>query len=269
MTAPWPSWPLAVNVGWAVDDFTAENGATRVVPGSLQAGRGPEWGQDYPEAIALTCPAGSIFVMDGRVWHQTGPNTTQNVQRIGMFAVRRAAVYFTAGGLAGSCFRRTPWLREVLGCRLRSRSWQKSCQIGCYTKSSITKPNSSRCTTISWRIYVVSSKRCVTSKDDEWFGSGQTKSTIETHQRHIGELYRELILCGRARSCGWQLLCAFPGEEVGKAHRRQDIQKSLERLSADGEMLTETDALIRKKIHDWHRWLTRGSWRCSRPTKRF
>src|ERR1700722_17388588 len=34
VTAPWPSWPLAVNVGWAVDDFTAENGATRVVPGS-------------------------------------------------------------------------------------------------------------------------------------------------------------------------------------------------------------------------------------------
>jgi fumagillin biosynthesis dioxygenase len=86
VTAPWPSWPLAVNVAWAVDDFTLENGATRVVPGSVHADRGPEWGQNYPEAVPLTCPAGSIFVMDGRVWHQTGSNTTQNERRIGMFA---------------------------------------------------------------------------------------------------------------------------------------------------------------------------------------
>lgn len=86
VTAPWPSWPLAVNVGWAIDDFTRDNGATRFVPGSVRAGRGPEWGQSYPEAIPLVCPAGSIFVMDGRVWHQTGPNTTQDVRRIGMFA---------------------------------------------------------------------------------------------------------------------------------------------------------------------------------------
>lgn len=86
VTAPWPSWPLAVNVAWAIDDFTADNGATRVVPGSGNAAGGPEWGQDYPDAIPLLCPAGSIFVMDGRVWHQTGPNTTQNERRIGMFA---------------------------------------------------------------------------------------------------------------------------------------------------------------------------------------
>lgn len=86
VTAPWPSWPLAVNVIWAVDDFTADNGATRVVPGSLHAGQGPDWGRDYPDAVPMCCPAGSIVVMDGRMWHQTGPNTTADVRRIGMFA---------------------------------------------------------------------------------------------------------------------------------------------------------------------------------------
>lgn len=60
-------------------------------------------------------------------------------------------------------------------------------------------------------------------KDDEWFGSGDTKSAIETCQQNIGKLYRELMLCIRAKSCGWQLLCVFPGEEKGKAHRRQVI----------------------------------------------
>lgn len=106
--------------GWAVDDFTVENGATRVVPGSIHAGRGPEWGQDYPEAIALTCPAGSIFVMDGWVWHQTGPNTTQNVRRIGMFAyyVRPFILpQVVWQDLVSADLRDelTPWLREVLG----------------------------------------------------------------------------------------------------------------------------------------------------------
>jgi ectoine hydroxylase-related dioxygenase (phytanoyl-CoA dioxygenase family) len=31
--APWPPYPLAINVGWALDDFTVANGATRFVPG--------------------------------------------------------------------------------------------------------------------------------------------------------------------------------------------------------------------------------------------
>ena len=51
------------NAIWLLDDFTASNGATRVVPGSVHAGRGPEWGQDYPEAVPLTCPARrSVFI---------------------------------------------------------------------------------------------------------------------------------------------------------------------------------------------------------------
>ena len=65
-----------MNVAWAIDDFTVENGAARAVPGSVNAQQGSEWVQDYPEAVPLTCPARSILVMDGRVWHQTGLNTT-------------------------------------------------------------------------------------------------------------------------------------------------------------------------------------------------
>jgi len=87
-------------------------------------------------------------------------------------------------------------------------------------------------------------------KDDEWFGSAESKSAIESHQRRIVELYRELVLCLRARSCGWQLLCMFPGEEIGKTYRRQDIQESLDGLAVKGKMMAETDALLRKKIHE-------------------
>jgi ectoine hydroxylase-related dioxygenase (phytanoyl-CoA dioxygenase family) len=86
VTPPWPSWPMAVNIMWIIDAFTAENGATRVMPDSKDYGHGPEWGLDYPEAVPLICPAGSIVAMDARIWHQTGANTTKDVRRIGMFA---------------------------------------------------------------------------------------------------------------------------------------------------------------------------------------
>jgi len=87
-------------------------------------------------------------------------------------------------------------------------------------------------------------------KDKEWFGSKKAKADIEMHQQRIVDLFRELLLCLRARSCGWQLLCLFQGEEIGKRLRRQDIQKSLDKLAIDGEVLKESDSLFRKKIHE-------------------
>jgi fumagillin biosynthesis dioxygenase len=84
--APWPPYPLAINVGWALDDFTVTNGATRFVPGSHRKDHGPQWGHDYREAIPIDCKAGAIFVMDARVWHQTGANTSGDQTRAGLFA---------------------------------------------------------------------------------------------------------------------------------------------------------------------------------------
>jgi ectoine hydroxylase-related dioxygenase (phytanoyl-CoA dioxygenase family) len=84
--APWPPYPLAINVGWALDDFTVENGATRYMPGSHKKDHGPRWGESYADAQPIECKAGSIFVMDARVWHQTGPNTSRDQTRAGLFA---------------------------------------------------------------------------------------------------------------------------------------------------------------------------------------
>ncbi len=86
VTSPWPAWPLAVSIIWAIDQFTAENGAPRVMADSVRYGHGPEWGMPYPEAEPLVCPPGSVIVMDGRIWHQNGANTTENIQRIGLSA---------------------------------------------------------------------------------------------------------------------------------------------------------------------------------------
>ncbi len=81
---PWPE-PMAFNVAWAIDDFTVENGATRYVPGSHLKGHGPA-PEDAGLTVPVECPAGSIFLLDGRTWHQTGANTSRDQTRIGLFA---------------------------------------------------------------------------------------------------------------------------------------------------------------------------------------
>ena len=84
--APWPPYPMATNVSWTLDDFTAANGGTRFVPRSHLRDHGPEPRFESSETIAMECPAGSMFVMDARVWHQTGPNQTADQTRAGLFA---------------------------------------------------------------------------------------------------------------------------------------------------------------------------------------
>lgn len=69
---------VVLNTMWAFDDFTEENGATRVVPGShlrtdVLAKTGLPAGT---EPVAATGRAGSALVFDGRLWHGTGKNTT-------------------------------------------------------------------------------------------------------------------------------------------------------------------------------------------------
>jgi len=64
---------LAVSTIWAIDDFTDDNGATRVVPGSHR------WGHEHPDEhphdeVAAVMPAGSAIVFDAALWHRGGAN---------------------------------------------------------------------------------------------------------------------------------------------------------------------------------------------------
>lgn len=80
---PW-LYPLTVQVVWMLDDFTEANGATRIVPRSHLWGRAPT-GAD-PQTVRLLGEAGSIGLLDGRVWHGTSVNATTNERRRGIFA---------------------------------------------------------------------------------------------------------------------------------------------------------------------------------------
>jgi ectoine hydroxylase-related dioxygenase (phytanoyl-CoA dioxygenase family) len=85
--APWPwPFPLVANVMWMLDDFTPENGATRIVPGSHRLGHGPDGAEGIPESVPVCGPAGTAMVFDGRLWHQTGANVTAGERRHGILA---------------------------------------------------------------------------------------------------------------------------------------------------------------------------------------
>ena len=70
-----------LNTIWALSDFTAENGATRVVPGST------EWPDDRApvedEITQAEMKAGSVLVYTGSVFHGGGDNTSGE-DRIGL-----------------------------------------------------------------------------------------------------------------------------------------------------------------------------------------
>jgi ectoine hydroxylase-related dioxygenase (phytanoyl-CoA dioxygenase family) len=68
-----------VNSMWMLDDFTTNNGATRLVPGShLRPGRIGDYVEDrdadHPEQVHLTGKAGSVAVFNGNVWHSSYVN---------------------------------------------------------------------------------------------------------------------------------------------------------------------------------------------------
>ncbi len=69
-----PHQQFVVNTMWALDDFTEENGATHVVPGShTWVERAPDGSFKVARAVM---PAGSVMFFLGSVWHGGGANTT-------------------------------------------------------------------------------------------------------------------------------------------------------------------------------------------------
>jgi ectoine hydroxylase-related dioxygenase (phytanoyl-CoA dioxygenase family) len=73
--------PLSINVVWMLDDFTEENGATRVVPGSHRRAEGPEPGRVYPDEFLAVAPAGTLLAFNTLTWHGGGPNRTERIRR--------------------------------------------------------------------------------------------------------------------------------------------------------------------------------------------
>lgn len=87
--------PAVCNSVWLLDDFTPDNGATRLVPGSHNWGRNPREVLDdplapYPGEILLVAPAGTVVVYNAHIWHGgTANRTAMHRRALHSFYVRR------------------------------------------------------------------------------------------------------------------------------------------------------------------------------------
>lgn len=82
---PWLA-PWSVNIIWCLTDVRGENGGTLYIPGSHKFERRADLPTDALAWLTpIVAPAGSIVVMDGRVWHTSGANVTANEDRALLF----------------------------------------------------------------------------------------------------------------------------------------------------------------------------------------
>ncbi len=77
-----PHVATVCNTMWAITDFTADNGATRLIPGSHKAPTSPDYGQPY-DSIPAEMAKGSVLVWHGSLWHGGGANAS-DARRVGI-----------------------------------------------------------------------------------------------------------------------------------------------------------------------------------------
>ncbi|OQV06343.1 hypothetical protein CLAIMM_10921 [Cladophialophora immunda] len=81
---------FGINIMWFLTDVTAENGGTRVFPGSHLGAIAPDDPFNIDGTVAAEGPAGTALVFESRLWHATGPNKMTSGERpvILMFFMR-------------------------------------------------------------------------------------------------------------------------------------------------------------------------------------
>lgn len=71
---------------WLLDDFTEQNGSTRIVPKTHKGSALPDEAmadpnEKHPDEIRIIAPAGSVFIFNSHVWHGGTTNITDRDRR--------------------------------------------------------------------------------------------------------------------------------------------------------------------------------------------
>ena len=81
-----PGTFFVCNSIWLLDDFTLDNGATRVVPGTHNSGKTPRDEMEnpadpHPREQVLVAPAGTVVIFNSHTWHGGTLNRTRHPRR--------------------------------------------------------------------------------------------------------------------------------------------------------------------------------------------
>lgn len=112
---------LMLNMLVMVDDFTLDNGATKVVPGSHRDPDRPPDDELERRHVRVTGRAGDIVLFDSNLWHSAAPNRTSQ-PRIALtptFTRPFVKQQLDYPRLLGEDFPRTPAMRQLLGYNAR------------------------------------------------------------------------------------------------------------------------------------------------------
>ena len=126
-----PQWPPTMQLLWMLTEFTEENGATLVLPGSHadaaipQRGRADDSARFRNGAVAVTGRAGDLLVYSGQLWHSVGlnfgaaPRAALIGQVLPLHMARAAAISTQSRIGLARCFPSTwrPWRRTRGRCR--------------------------------------------------------------------------------------------------------------------------------------------------------
>ncbi|MBN4074041.1 phytanoyl-CoA dioxygenase family protein [bacterium AH-315-E10] len=78
---------IVCNSIWLLDEFTSENGCTRLIPGSHRFLRNPgddmkDPSQPHPDEVYVIAPAGTVGIFNSHIWHGGTKNVTEDKKRL-------------------------------------------------------------------------------------------------------------------------------------------------------------------------------------------
>jgi ectoine hydroxylase-related dioxygenase (phytanoyl-CoA dioxygenase family) len=113
------SEPLALNALLTLDDFTLENGATHVLPGSHLRAEFPSPAYVAKFEQPLTAPAGTFLVLDAMLFHRAGHNRSNGQRRALNHLIGRPfmAPQFDLSRMVDARHGNDPFLSRYLGFR--------------------------------------------------------------------------------------------------------------------------------------------------------
>lgn len=80
------------------------------------------------------------------------------------------------------------------------------------------------------------------------FGSSKYLKALQDVQATVMSCYDDILLCLRARACGFQLMSAYPGREIGKQARYEAIAEDFRPFLPAGEATMAIDRTLREKL---------------------